>query len=78
MVAVVGRVHSNGAAERFRLGARLINRILGYKPGYNFRGFGDANSGLKELTSQQFDTLLEAFKSRSKTHPVRRFFSECG
>lgn len=39
----------------------VVNEVLGYKPTYGFRGFGDLNSGLKKLTRDQFDSLIAAF-----------------
>lgn len=37
--------------------------ILGYKSTYNFRGFGEAHSGLRELTDLEFAALLKRFRS---------------
>lgn len=39
-----------------------LNGILGYKPGYNLRGFGDDHSGLKEVDVKCFADILAAFK----------------
>jgi hypothetical protein len=39
----------------------VVNEVLGYKPTYGFRGFGDLNSGLKKLTRAQHDDLIAAF-----------------
>lgn len=41
--------------------ADKINRILTYKPGYNFRGFGTRHSGLKMLTNAQGRKLLSLY-----------------
>ncbi|NMC98823.1 MAG: hypothetical protein GYA62_03775 [Bacteroidales bacterium] len=38
-----------------------INKILGYKTSYNYRGFGDLHSGLKKITKKQFDNLVDLF-----------------
>lgn len=39
-----------------------LNQILGYKPNYKFRGFGDYHSsGLKKIRKSQFDSLVKAF-----------------
>lgn len=34
-----------------------VCRVLGYSTNYNFRGFGDYQSGLKKLTVNQFSNL---------------------
>jgi len=35
--------------------------FLGYKPTYNFRGFGTLHSGLKEITKVEYDEIVGAF-----------------
>ena len=37
--------------------------ILGYKRTYNFRGFGEEHSGLRQLTEAEYAGLLERFRS---------------
>lgn len=54
---------------------REINRILGSKPHYNFRGFGDGNSGLKEISKEDYERLVDAFKRRTRRLRLRNFFS---
>ena len=39
-----------------------INKILGYKSNYNFRGFGDNHSGLKRIKESEFTSLVEIFR----------------
>ena len=39
-----------------------VKRILKYKKNYNFRGFGKLHSGVKQLTQEQCDSLLEIFR----------------
>ena len=39
-----------------------VNRVLGYKPGYVFRGFGARGSGLKEITKTQYSELVELYE----------------
>ena len=41
---------------------KRMNTVLGYKPNFCLRGFGDFHSGLKEITREQFDSLKEIFK----------------
>ncbi len=36
---------------------REVNKVLGYKPAYNFRGFGDRHSGLQEISREEFEEL---------------------
>jgi hypothetical protein len=40
-----------------------VNRVLQYKPNYNYRGFGDVHSGLKKLTKHEFESLLKLFNT---------------
>lgn len=37
--------------------------ILGYRPNYNLRGFGEYHSGLKKVTQEQFDALVRRFQA---------------
>lgn len=48
-----------------------MNAILGYKPDYNLRGFGDLHSGLKKITEEQFNGLLTIFKGNVETLPYK-------
>lgn len=41
-----------------------VNRVLGYGPKYQFRGFGAQHSGLKEIAKEEYEALLEIFKKR--------------
>lgn len=47
----------------------IVNRILDYKPGYNFHGFGDKHSGLKKLTLAEYGAL-DAALLKSGGHPA--------
>lgn len=47
---------------------REVNKVLGYKPGYNFRGFGGRHSGLQKISREQFEELERRFRQYS---PVR-------
>lgn len=49
-------VTSNGFVDR-----KDVNRVLGYKGNYNFHGFGQGSSGLKEITATQFEELRVLF-----------------
>jgi len=40
-----------------------VKNVLGYKPGFNFHGFGDKHSGVKWLTQEQCEALLTLFRS---------------
>jgi hypothetical protein len=49
-----------------------VNRILGFKPAYNFGGFAYRNSGLREIKAGQYWALVEIFRSNAKsTRPAR-------
>jgi hypothetical protein len=49
-----------------------VNRILGFKPSYNFGGFAYRNSGLREIEAGQYWALVEIFRSNAKsTRPAR-------
>ena len=39
-----------------------VNRILGYKENYTFHAFGDRHSGVRRLTQNEYEQLLEMFK----------------
>src|SRR3972149_5116640 len=40
-----------------------VASLLGYKPSYNFRGFGKLRSGIQELSRDQYERLLGAFRA---------------
>lgn len=44
-----------------------VNRILGYKPAYNFGGFAHRSSGLREIEAGEYWSLVEIFRSNAKT-----------
>ncbi len=49
-----------------------VAEILGYKRNYNFRGFGQEHSGLREISESQFNALLNQFAAaRPLTLPQR-------
>lgn len=41
-----------------------LNDLMGYRPGYNLRGFGDQHSGLKAIDEAPFDRLVKLFRRR--------------
>ncbi len=51
-----------------------LNQIMGYKPEYVFRGFGDRHSGLKKITEEIHERILQAFNEKQppETKPLRR------
>jgi len=55
-----------------------VNRVLTKKSGrkynlnYNFRGFGELNSGLKELDKEEFQLLVQNFRSNAGPRPIVR------
>ncbi len=55
-------INSNGFVSRVQL-----NRILGYKSNFNYRGFGEAKSGTKEITKEQFDEIHKLFVEESNS-----------
>ncbi len=44
-----------------------VNRILGFKPAYNFGGFAYRNSGLREIEAAQYWALAGIFRSNAKS-----------
>jgi hypothetical protein len=49
-----------------------VNRILGFKPSYNFGGFAYRNSGLRQIEAGQYWSLVEIFRSNAKSaRPAR-------
>jgi hypothetical protein len=49
--------------------------IIGLKPTYNLRGFGENHSGIKQLSSQQFTTLRKMYEESADREDVRRIES---
>lgn len=43
-----------------------LKRVLDFSPGYRMRGFGDYNSGLKEITEGQYNELVRLFRNRTR------------
>lgn len=43
-----------------------LKKVLDFSPGYRMRGFGDYNSGLKEITEGQYNELVRIFRSRTR------------
>jgi hypothetical protein len=41
-------------------------KILGFKPTYTFHGFGNYSSGLKKITEDEFNSIIDAFKRNAK------------
>lgn len=48
---------------------QMLNEILGYAPNYSLHGFGDAKSGLKKISQDNFNQILRAFKESLLTPP---------
>jgi hypothetical protein len=49
-----------------------VNRILGFKPTYNFGGFAYRNSGLREIEAAQYWDLVEIFRGNARrARPAR-------
>lgn len=44
-------------------------QILGYSTNWNLHGFGDSHSGLKKITEDQFDALVQAFHASRPIEP---------
>lgn len=57
-------VSKSGYISRQRL-----NGILGYAPNYSLHGFGDAKSGLKKISQEEFAQILKAFRESLPTPP---------
>lgn len=66
-----GKVKTTIVSEDGFIPRSNINRVLGYKRGYSFRGFGTKNSGLKELTLDQYVVLRELFKGESSEMAIK-------
>jgi hypothetical protein len=49
-----------------------VNRVLGFREGYNMRGFGPQGSGLKRMEREQFSELRDIFLHNSETIFVRK------
>lgn len=46
-----------------------VNRVLGYEPNYNMRGFG-GRSGLKNINQEQYHQLVDLFDASRKNSPM--------
>jgi hypothetical protein len=44
---------------------RELAVILGYKPAYSFRGFGEQHSGLRRLSKDEFQAIVKRFNQAS-------------
>lgn len=49
-----------------------VCKVLGFKDTYNFRGFGEKSSGLKEISEDEFLQLAEMFTAKT---PKKREFA---
>lgn len=49
------------------LSRERLNKILSYKPNNLLRGFGDLKSGLKNISREEFEQILDAFKENLHT-----------
>jgi hypothetical protein len=47
-----------------------VNRILGFKPTYNFGGFAYRDSGLREIEARQYRALVESFRRNAESPRV--------
>lgn len=47
-----------------------MNQLLGYKVGYNLRGFGDLHSGLKKISEVQYNDLVTKFRGEVQPLPI--------
>lgn len=45
---------------------RELAILLGYKPNYNFHGFGTRHSGLKEIDEAEFNSIIAAFRESGR------------
>jgi hypothetical protein len=55
------------------VGRSRVLQILGYRPTWNLRGFGDYHSGLKKISNVEFDSLVHEFHaSRPVELPINR------
>jgi RecB family endonuclease NucS len=54
-------ISMNGFVPRIQ-----VTQILGYKPGYTLRAFGDYKSGLKKLDEDEYNELVRAFKEHPR------------
>lgn len=53
-------INSSGFVAR-----RDVSVAIRYSPDFNFHGFGDQHSGIKRLTSEEFERLLALFRESS-------------
>ena len=54
-------VEATPVCQHGRVSQADVNKILGYKPDYDFHGFGTDHSGVKEITKTQAQQLKTIF-----------------
>ena len=59
--ATTSPVSNNGFVHRTE-----VNKVLSYKELNPMRGFGDKQSGVKKITKEQFDNLVELFNRKTR------------
>jgi len=55
-----------------------VNRLLGYEEVFNFHGFGDDHSGVKQIAPELFERIVGIFKASSETLDEERLASRVG
>ncbi len=58
--------------------AKTLNKLLGYKESFNYRGFGTLHSGLKKITKEQYEAIVSEYKKgdKQKLKVPPRFFPD--
>jgi len=64
------RVPINALAVDGHVPLLEVNRILGFKPTYNFGGFAYRDSGLREIEAHQYWALVEIFRHNAESPPA--------
>ena len=70
-IAETENISSHGFINR-----ELLNTVLGYKPNFNLRGFGDAHSGVKKISREQAFELNRLYNINSDSEIQCLFQSE--
>ena len=58
--------------------AEQVNGVFGYKKRYNYHGFGTLHSGLKKITEEQYNAIVEIYKEgdNKKLKISHKFYPE--
>lgn len=57
---------------------REANRLLSYAASFNLHGFGDSHSGVKQISSELFESIVSVYRASSEAADEERIASRIG